>query len=354
MQKSVSKADQVKRRDIDSDLAAALKSGTAKERPEDVAPQRSPHQETAIHPGSTTASAQINLPSNGLLYDGSLPDGAVMVTSITTREEKLIAGASGDVNDLIDAILNRVMVTKSIPPRDLLLTDRLYILFWVRANSYGPRYGWEITCRGCRKPFRHELKIPGDVEVIDLPDDAREPFEVVLPRSGAKVGYRLLRGFDEAEVLKHVDKMQKLGRSGSGWGDPAYDFRVAHQILYTVPGKLDTSKLQDEADRLFQEGKIRVRDLEEAREFHDSCFSAWVQDGDRVDLEGRSLQNKRMDFVNNLIGMDSQALRDHIDRSDCGFKLQVDLQCPACSTWMLREGIPLTAEFFRPARRSDV
>lgn len=313
--------------------------------------------EREVIPGLTPPSGTVTLPSKGLLYDGKLPDGNVEVAAITGREEKLIAGATGDVSELIDGLLNRLMLTRSVRPGELLLTDRLFILFNIRANSYGPRYGWQVTCRGCRRLFRHELKIPGDLEIIELPDGAAEPFEVALPVSGAKIGFRLLRGEDEMEVTRYLDAQVKKGRVGPQWGDHAYTFRMALQLIEFTPGGYNQEKLAEEAQKLTDLGEIKEYDLDEAMLFSDVRMRCWEPTpGAPVDTfphRGKGDIEKRLAIIEGLIGSDIYAFREAAEEFDSGMRLVTDVQCPTCQTWMREESVPLSAEFFRPAQRES-
>jgi hypothetical protein len=308
-----------------------------------------------VTPGVTPPSGVVALPSKGLLYDGKLPDGRVEVSAITTREEKLIAGATGDVSSLIDALLNRLMLTRAIKPGELLLTDRLFILFNIRANSYGSKYGWMVTCRGCRRSFRHELNIPGDVEIVELDDTATEPFEVALPISGAKVGFRLLRGADEIEITRYVDSQVRKGRAGPDWGDPAYSYRLAIQITEWTPGEFDKELLRLETEALVEDDEIPRYDEAETIRYSKIALACWKPTGEKQEfgMRGKAGVEKKLAFVDNLVGMDSYAIRDAVEDADSGMILQADLKCPACQFQMREEPIPLSAEFFRPAVRES-
>jgi hypothetical protein len=308
-----------------------------------------------VVPGTTPASGIVQVPSKGLLYGNKLPDGLVEVAALTAREEKLIAGAVGDVHEMIDALLGRCMLTKTISPQEMLLSDRLFILFNIRANSYGPKYGWETTCRSCRQPFRHTMDIPGDVEVAWLTDESEEPFEVALPISGHKVGFRLLRGFDEQKVVKYVQLQARRGKVGGGWGDPAYSYRVALQIMEITPGGLDREKIEALADELYDAGEISAPEVDECLElFPERVLECWGQTGDAQTFspDSRVGLEKRIEFVETLVGKDSFELRDAIERNEPGLMLSVDLTCPNCQAILRNEVVPMSAEFFRPSRRT--
>jgi len=249
----------------------------------------------------------IRLPSRGLLYDGLLPDGKLNVIPMTAREEKLLAGASGDLTEVIDTIFQRcVVMGPDLKPSMFLSSDRFYTLLMLRATSYGQDYTFSVTCDACGFDFTKTVNIPDDFETIYLEDDVQEPFEVVLPMSGKKVGFRLPRGSDEVMIAKYSERM--LGGRGKKrtvakkQGDPAYIYRTA-LLIETL---------------------------------------------DNIDVSDTQLMKDKIEFVEKLIGGDSMALQAAIRDNDCGIDTEMLERCPRCNK--INEFImPFTAEFFRPA-----
>ena len=175
------------------------------------------------------------LPSKGKFYDPEVcPDGKVELMPMTGRTEKLIAGIRGNnVDDVIDTVLRRCMVTK-LDPDDMLVTDRLYTLMILRANSYGEEYNFDITCPSCEIKGKYTVNIPSDFPVDYAKDDAQEPFEVTLPVTGIKLTFKLLRGRDSKDVKHYTEK--ELESFGGKEGDPSLIYRLSRSIL-TVNGK---------------------------------------------------------------------------------------------------------------------
>jgi len=256
------------------------------------------HAEAPIH--------FIELPSRGVLYDGCVPDGKLEVRPLTAREEKLLAGATGDMSDVMDTIFKRCVVLKNgMTPDTFLSSDRFFTLLLLRANSYGAEYAFTLTCDSCGFGFEKSINIPDDFEISYLDHGAIEPFEVTLPMSQKKVGFRLPRGRDEAMIAKYSERMLgggKKRRVAKRDGDPSYTYRVA-LLIETLDG---------------------------------------------YDVSDLSLMDRKIEFVEGLIGRDSMTLQTAIRDYDCGVDTEMSERCPRCNA-LNRFTLPFTAEFFRPA-----
>lgn len=241
-------------------------------------------------------SGVIKLPSRGVFYDKEvIPNGTIEITPLTGRTEKLMAGLRGNnVDDIIDTILERHMVTK-IEPKELLASDRFYILVSLRAQSYGEDYDFELACPSCEVKARYAVRLPSDFTVQYSEPEDKEPFDIILPSSKLRVSFRLLRGKDETAIKNFSEKEAKTGFRD---GDPAYSYRLATCIT-AVNGK-------------------PFADLYTA-----------------------------MQFVEKIPAKDAATLSDAIDKKTPGLLLSVTKECVACKK-EIEAGMPITAEFFRP------
>ena len=95
------------------------------------------------------------LPSRGRFYGDRLPDGKVTIRPMTVKEEKLLAGG-GNKLSLADKVLERCMISNTMPLKDMILTDKFFLLLNLRAISYGPEYTFELRC-GCEFKFKKTI-----------------------------------------------------------------------------------------------------------------------------------------------------------------------------------------------------
>lgn len=244
---------------------------------------------------SERSYGSLTLPSKGLLYEGKLPGGVIEFYDWGTDIEELFAGSSASTNALIDAVIKRTMKTQDIKPEELLSGDKLFIFFMCRSKAYGAEYGFPYRCSNCGFQSRGSIRIPDDLEVIELDDDAEEPFEVELPISGDTLGFRLMRGKDEIEIEKYVTRIFK---KSNPIGDPGYKYRWAKHI---------------------------------------------------VTINGQEVENvmKAQEYVSKMTARDSQAFRKKIDETEPKFNFEIDVTCKKCGNEdsMI---LPLGREFLDP------
>lgn len=237
------------------------------------------------------------LPSRGMLYEGRLPDGQISMRPMKTVDEKLFAGNSASQNDVLDTLLKRCFVTE-FPYEDLLISDKLYMLVFLRGITYGWDYGFDLTCGNptCKAKYRHQIKIPDDFEITMLDESDVEPYVVDLPISKRKVELRQLRVKDEIEVQRFV-KRSLVQAAPRDDGDPAYIPRLAKQIV-SVDGRP----------------------------------TPWLD---------------AMRLCEGLHSRDSLEIRNTLDTHESGIDIMIRTVCPVCATES-EEVTPLSREFFRP------
>jgi hypothetical protein len=240
----------------------------------------------------------LTLPSRGLLYGDQVPNGQVRVAAFTTREEKVFAGAGEGSDQKIDIILRNCVDSGSLPPDELLVGDSLFCLFWVRQLSYGPTYGFQVSCGDCRRKFHKDITLPDSLTLTQAPDDYREPIRLTLPVRQDALELRLFRRKDETEIAQEV---AKLVRDHAQVGDPTYFLRLGRHIV-SVNGEAFGSPL------------------------------------------------RASEYVQKLEGPDSLALRNAIDLNGYGYELDLEIRCPLCGSDN-DQTLPISAEFFRPRPR---
>lgn len=234
----------------------------------------------------------ITLPSKGMFYGDALPSGKVTIRPIKVKEEKLLAGGGNRLH-LADLILERCIVSKCPPVKDLLITDKFYMLLCLRSISYGADYTFEIKCTQCSLEFKKTVQLPEGLQIRSATQEDKEPFDIDLPSCKKKVTLRFLRGVDEEEIENYVKQSVNVGTSE---GDPSYAFRLARYIV-TVDGK------------------------------------------EMPILE-------KLSFCENLVGKDSLAIRQAIAEKETGPIFTITAKCPSCQNEMSTL-LPLTNEFFR-------
>lgn len=173
------------------------------------------------------------LPSKGLLYGDNFGE-EVTIRSMTTFEEKMRLGSQGFWKTM-GSILDAVIVSPEIyETRAMTLFDFYFLMYKMRAVSYGPIYKVTVKCPRCGKKEICRVNLD-DLGVTYLKEDFKEPFEIgPLPRSQSKLGCRFLRVQDYINNEKRAKEI--LERSPDYVGDPLYILNKASQIV-TIDGE---------------------------------------------------------------------------------------------------------------------
>ena len=236
------------------------------------------------------------VPSQGHLYGGAFPGGEVVISPMTTAEEKILQQAGKDRLEIVDTLIQRCLVSCPVKYEDLLLPDMFYLLLAVRNVTYGPNYIMRLTCARCDTEHVKTLQVPTDLELRCLDEsDEGEPWEVLLPDCQKRVHFRHLRVKDETDIRKW--SRQSYSRSQQ-IGDPAYQYRIAKHI--TAINGAEVNGVQ------------------------------------------------KLEFVEDMIGGDSLVLRRAIQKKEFGVRLLLDSSCPRCGHEEKTQ-LPFDREFFHPS-----
>jgi len=240
-------------------------------------------------------------PSQGRLYgSGVFPGGEIILSPMTTSEEKILQQSGKDRMEIVDDLVQRCIVKCPVAYEDLLIPDMFYMLLVIRNITYGSDYKFRLECAKCSLEYQQALEIPKGLKLRCLTeDDEGEPWSVTLPREGDVIQYRMLRVKDETDIRRWG---REAYQRSVQTGDPAYVYRIAKHI---------------------------------------------------VSINGQELDAvKRLDYAEEMIGSDSLALRRAIEKRDFGIKLMLDAKCPSCGH-DAKARLPFDREFFRPSDGED-
>jgi len=141
------------------------------------------------------------LPTKGALYpEGTLIKGR----SMNVKEVKALSNMNGNnANNIINEILKST--TRGIDVSDIYTVDKLYIVFWLRANTY-PDSGFEVgfECGECNKDSTYQFEL-SNLKVQDFEEERHEKYlKGLTTPSGDKINFKLLQVSDEEENDKFV------------------------------------------------------------------------------------------------------------------------------------------------------
>lgn len=229
----------------------------------------------------------INLPSKCLCYDGVKPED-ISIKAYTGEEAVYLADITP--NNLAKKYLQVLKkVVQGIDPSKLTLGDRLYIIIWQYAKSYSNTVVLPSTCSHC---LHKNDEIPvdlGQLNIINLPDDFKQPKDITT-ESGETYKLRLLTVEDDIKIEKYdethddtllyrlalsivdsnIDILEKMDRLRKGGTKDIAMIEAFHQKYYHGP-ELNTvytcpnCKEEDEIilpfwlDLFYPQGSVLVR-----------------------------------------------------------------------------------------------
>jgi len=180
----------------------------------------------------------------------------------------------------------------------------------MRCLSYGGAYSFNYKCEECGEKVKHDMDLEKDLNVRYADDELllkqlgfqdisemKEPFLCQLPVQGKTIGWRMLRGRDEASVRKYASQMRRRGITDE---DPGYLYRLALRIM-----EIDCEPMKNISDALA--------------------------------------------FVETLKGKDALAIREAIESVDIGIDPELEVICRNCG-YPNDVIMPQDKSFFRPGR----
>lgn len=256
------------------------------------------------NPDSYEYIVDVILPSLGKI--NGIKD-TVSLRPMKTREEKFfgtMAGAAG-AHKLLSKLIESCS-DLTINPTDLIIDDRLHLLFKLRSLTYDNEYKLKIRCDSCNRKFVYVYDIE-EASISYLEDDS-VTFEVKLPLSKDVLTVKRLTGKDEISIINYEKQMERVKNTRQGGGfkegqgtslvdDPTYTYRMALQIT-AINGQ-------------------------------------------------EKNKNETLHYVDDMYGKDSLRLRNTVDDNALGMNLEIDMECSYCGVDNDRI-LPMTAEFFRP------
>lgn len=248
---------------------------------------------------------QCYLPSGGVYY--GWPDGLISVRAMTQTAEKILATKRlAQSGQSIDHLFNECCkFPPGFDPSQLLVGDRVFILYFLRGITHGNIYEYIIKCpnQDCARVSNQEYDLNNLITTAKQsnPQIGREPFRVVLPYLTEFTGrefwieLRFMRSHD----LRDIIMMNKMKNKVAGDVNKDIDDNLHRLVISAGAGSTGESD-RNKIKLLMQ--KMHARDL--------AAIRSW--------------------FRANTPGIDSV----------------IDITCPHCSGSFKME-LPITDSFFR-------
>ena len=241
----------------------------------------------------------VMLPSKGKIYPTGSPLHnleEIEVRHLTAADEDILTSRSLlRSGKAIDAMLNNVILNKTINTEELISGDKNAILTFLRITGYGADYPVDIDCPDCNESIKHEFDLSQlKMRFLDVEPAAEgeNRFSFEMP-SGVYVEFKLLNSAEDNQITEEADKLKKMTNSPF---EKNVTTKLKHQII-SVNGDTNRATISH--------------------------------------------------FVDNMNVRDSRAYRKHLDEIEPDVDMNQEFKCPLCGHSGEVE-IPVTVGFFWP------
>jgi len=101
-----------------------------------------------------------DLPTRGLMYPKNIK---IKIRSMTVLEVKFLSTMLPETaTSVCNELLEKCTILEGMEFEDLYLADRMYLIFWIRLNSFTSKTGYTIRipeCSGCGQPIEESISL---------------------------------------------------------------------------------------------------------------------------------------------------------------------------------------------------
>ena len=162
----------------------------------------------------------ISLPSKGLVYPETSPlaKGSVVVKLMTAKEEDILTSTNLIRKGIVlDKLLEAIIVDTTININDLVIGDKNAILIASRVLAFGPEYNVTVNDPQEGDPVQVTVDISKlNIKEIDPEKlNRNNEYDFTLPKTGAKIKFKILTHGDEIAIQKDIEASEKISKQGN-------------------------------------------------------------------------------------------------------------------------------------------
>ncbi len=264
----------------------------------------------------------VPLPSKGLVYKGI--KGKLPVAYLTASDEDLITSPNLYLDDkIIDILLRKKILDKSLRPENLCKGDRDAIIVWLRATGYGSDFPVSVTDPLTGKNFSSNVDLSGlKIKDFNLKPDIDGFFDYKLPKTGDLVKFKFMSHKDELSYIKLLEKtnpnFKKIAIRTS-----INSIKDIFQNDNSIDSKLKTDLTK--SIELFEE---YFRIVSESNSNNNIALKnvTYLLERSIMSINGNSDKTYIKKYINQMPAMDSSSIRRYISENTPGvdFKIMVE------------------------------
>lgn len=240
----------------------------------------------------------VELPSKGYFYNPSSPlsQGKVELYQVTAKHEDILSNQSfAKKGTILEEFLKSLIATEGVSLDDMILGDKNALFIASRILAYGNLYETSVKCKECGAENKVTINL-SDIKHKEFDFSSHQKgenkFYTTLPSSGKKIVIKILTHKDESNIDSEIKALSKHNAVV-----PEITTRLKYAVL-SVDGESDKGKIKKFID-------------------------------------------------NDLLAMDSLALRKFMKESMPDIDMKFDFTCSQCGATE-RKSIPLNYDFFWP------
>lgn len=281
------------------------------------------------------------LPSMGYYY--GWPDGVCYVRPMGQTAEKILAtqrlASSGQSIDYL--FRECCKFPQGFDPSELLLGDRVFILYFLRGITHGNMYEFAVTCPNneCGAVNTHAYDLNDLVSTVKTANTAigKEPFKIVLPylsnvtKRDFWVSVKFLRAYDANDMIAKRRSRKKMFSPSGGIRSKSVAKQRAEEAAALRQSAVDPRQQQHQnvvLDNALDDNLDRVI----------------------VNVMGVEDRFKIRALVQKMHASDTATIREWLRDNTPGIENTVEIVCPDCSNEFKVE-LPITENFFRPSHK---
>lgn len=184
----------------------------------------------------------VEIPTRGIIYGDMKVPAQWTIRAMTTLDEKARLSSTG-MQAMPNLIKSCTIKPENIDPMDLKLVDIQYLMYRIRAITYGSDYKVSIKCPYCGES--NDIVVDLDKIPVTYADesDKAEPFAIgPLPVSGDVLYTKLLTPRDYLAIDRDA---KRLKSKNPGYiGDPEYILGYVYRIVSVNDEQLPPGEIQ--------------------------------------------------------------------------------------------------------------
>lgn len=154
----------------------------------------------------------IELPSKGIYYDNKIT--SLRIAYLTASDENILNSPNLNQNSdkLIDELLKRKVLDRSIKIEDIVEEDKRAILIFLRNTAFGPEYVFNLMDPKTNESFRHTVDLGSlNFKDFNLIADENGEYSFFMEKSNVNVTFKFLTQKEERDINKLVDSWNGNG-----------------------------------------------------------------------------------------------------------------------------------------------